>query len=152
VNGTLLFDVFYYPILHPDLEKALRSTETGIVNLNIHQTKGIKREDFYPRKLVATVSFSWTGPPSHKTPPVEFTDSLVWNSSFDFLCFDKGSTTVVIKIVDRDDGKWVAGHFSMALADLLELETEDGKVEWFSLSGCPNGQLRLGATWNPIRY
>lgn len=26
VNGTLLFDVFYYPILHSDLRKELRST------------------------------------------------------------------------------------------------------------------------------
>jgi len=26
VNGILLFDVFYYPILHPDVEKELGST------------------------------------------------------------------------------------------------------------------------------
>src|SRR6266446_9282000 len=37
-------------------------SETGVVNLHIHQVKGIKREDFYPRKLVATINLSWTGP------------------------------------------------------------------------------------------
>jgi Ca2+-dependent lipid-binding protein len=56
---------------------------------------------------------------------------------------------MVIKIVDRDDDNWAAGHISVALTDLLA--SEDGKVEWWSLSGCPNGQLRLSTAWNPIK-
>ena len=142
-----------YPLSSSDLfDDAGCLSDTGVVNLLIHQATKIKREDIYPRKLVATVSIGWTGPPIHKTPPAEFTDSLlVWNSSFDFLCFDKDATTLVIKIVDRDDDKWTAGHISVTLTDLLASE-EEGGGEWWSLSGCPNGQLRLSAIWNPINY
>jgi len=58
---------------------------------------------------------------------------------------------MVIKIIDRDDDKWAAGHISVALTDLLASK-EEGNLEWWSLSGCPNGQLRLSAIWNPIKY
>lgn len=69
---------------------------------------------------------------------------------FDFLCFEKPSTVIVIKVAERYE--WnetiVYGHLTLALDELLAAQDESRK--WWPLSGCPDGELRVAADWKPV--
>ncbi|KAJ3513051.1 hypothetical protein NLJ89_g3157 [Agrocybe chaxingu] len=147
-KGTILFDVFYYPA-GMAYEKP-PSSKTGIVSLHIQEVRHFKW-DLYseqPIKLSVTTSLGWNSPLIHHTVPSYFIDPPMWNSTFEFLCFDR-SSTVVLKIVDGESSKTSAiyGHISVPLQELLA--AEDGR-EWWPLSGCPGGELKVTAEWRPL--
>ncbi|KDR84856.1 hypothetical protein GALMADRAFT_296299 [Galerina marginata CBS 339.88] len=149
-NGTLLFNIFYYPV---SVSKEISSSSyTGVITLFIWQAKGFNWESYSkkPRKIIVMTSLGWTDGPIHETHPCDLSEVAVWNSSYDFLCFDRTSTTVVMKIVDLDQDKnlIVHGHISLALDELIL--AQDEKRDWWSLSGRPDGQLRVTAEWRPI--
>ncbi|KAF8971440.1 hypothetical protein BDZ97DRAFT_1240501 [Flammula alnicola] len=164
VKGTLLFDVFYYPVLFSSFssssnEEGIQLSNAGIVTLRIQQAKDFIWEDYLPApsKLVATASLGWADAPIHVTAPSYFTGQApVWNSAFDFICFEKTSTTIVIKIVDGEDHcckrpAALYGHVSVALDELLEAQDDvERERGWWPLSGCPRGALRMTAHWKPI--
>jgi hypothetical protein len=73
-----------------------------------------------------------------------------WESSYEFLVNDKDSTMITVQVVnDVDFSKDpLIGKVVVSLADLL-MAKEQGK-DWFPLSGCKLGRLRLTADWKPL--
>ena len=57
----------------------------------------------------------------------------------------------MVKVLDdRDFTKdAVVGYMSISLNDILTCMEEGGK-DWFSLSGCNSGRLRLTVEWKPL--
>ncbi|KAF9481715.1 hypothetical protein BDN70DRAFT_893173 [Pholiota conissans] len=164
-KGTILFDAFYYPVMaslspifsvSSEKEIQRKSPNSGIVTLRIRQAKDFIWDDDLPRpsKLVATATVGWEGDTViHKTPPSYFTGQTpVWNSSSDFICFDKAGSILVVKITD-DGGtrseRAIYGHVSVALDELLIAQDEE-QTEWWPLTGCPHGALSMTAQWKPI--
>ncbi|KAF8202927.1 hypothetical protein BJ912DRAFT_333944 [Pholiota molesta] len=168
-KGSLLFDVFYYPVVassnalisissekNTQTMPSVISIDTGIVTLRIRQAKDFIWEDNLPEphKLVATATIGWEGDIVHKTPPSYFTGQTpVWNSSSDFICFDKACSVVVVKITDDEcvysRDRAVYGHVTVALNELLIAQDEERR-EWWPLTGCPHGALSMSAQWKTI--
>ena len=127
-------------------------SDIGIVTLQVHEAKNFNRVLHDPRRpetLLATVSLGWSEPPIYKTTPSDSVDPPIWNSTSEFLCLDNASTTVVVKIMDGSGkNSTVYGHVSLPLGELLTAQEDE--QEWWPLSGCRDGQLRLSADWKPI--
>lgn len=137
-----------------------------------------------PTTLFATAHLDWSEEPIHRTAPYTLgaaaqqqthrtSDSLeiraeanlasaVWDSSFDFICYNKDATTVVIKIGDWKTScfgvyrkQMVYGYLSVSLEALVNPKEEqsggDIDTRWWPLSGCRQGSVQLSARWMPLQ-
>ncbi|EEB96485.1 hypothetical protein MPER_04373, partial [Moniliophthora perniciosa FA553] len=79
------------------------------------------------------------------------TNSPVWESSHEFLCANKAGSVITIKVIDDRDflKDPVIGYMSVRLEDLLHFKTEAGR-DWFPLSNCKSGKIRVSAEWKPV--
>lgn len=86
------------------------------------------------------------------TSPIrKHTNAPVWETSTEFLCSDKASSVITVKVVDERDflSDPLVGYLSIRLEDLLAAKLEAGK-DWWPLSGCKSGKVRLSAEWKPL--
>lgn len=86
----------------------------------------------------------------HATKCIKHTNSPVWEEPHEFLCADKNSSVITIKVIDDRDflKDPVVGYMSIKLADLLTAKNE--ARDWFPLSHCKSGKIRLSAEWKPL--
>lgn len=170
-RGELRYDVSFYPVLEAEegkeaidsCESCLRfcvlcvdakpSSAVGIVRLTIHQAKELDHTKSITGDLnpLAWVLLGSSANPVYKTRCIKHTNSPVWESAYEFLCPDKAASVVGIKIIDdRDFMKDLSiGHMSIKLTDLLASMGEAGR-DWFPLSNCKSGKLRISAEWKPL--
>jgi Ca2+-dependent lipid-binding protein len=87
----------------------------------------------------------------HTTPLLKHTNTPIWESSTEFLCSDKASSVISIKVIDDRDflKDPLVGYISVRLTDLLDSQKEVGR-DWWPLSGCKSGRLRMSAEWKPL--
>lgn len=87
----------------------------------------------------------------YSTIRIKHTNSPVWESAYEFLCADKLSSVITVKAIDDRDflKDPVVGYMSIKLPDLLNSMGEAGK-DWFPLSGCKSGRIRVRAEWKPL--
>jgi Ca2+-dependent lipid-binding protein len=125
----------------------------GIVRLTVHQAKDLDASKSISGDLnpLAHVLTGNAKSPGHVTPRFKHTNNPVWESPYEFICTDKESSVITIKVIDdRDFMKDpVVGYMSIRLADLLACMGEAGR-DWFPLSGCKSGRLRLSVEWKPL--
>jgi Ca2+-dependent lipid-binding protein len=102
-------------------------------------------------KPYANVFLGNSPTPFHTTSRAKHTSQPVWESSTEFLCPNRSSCIITVKVVDdRDFAKDpTMGYLSVRLQDLLEARGEAGR-DWWQLSGCNSGRLRLTAEWKPL--
>ena len=125
----------------------------GIVRFTVHQAKdletnGVRAADL---KAYAKVFLGGSPNPIHTTSRAKHTSQPVWDSATEFLCPNRSSSIITVKVIDdRDFVKDpILGHLSVRLQDLLEARKETGR-DWWQLSGCKSGRLRLTAEWKPL--
>jgi Ca2+-dependent lipid-binding protein len=89
--------------------------------------------------------------PIHSTNRSRHTNNPVWESPIEFLCSDKASSIIIVKVIDDRDflKDPVVGYMSVRLEDLLEAKI-DASRDWWPLSGCKSGRIRLGVEWKPL--
>lgn len=139
-----------------------------------------------PTTLLATVHLGWSEEPIHRTAPytpgaaaqqqthrTSDSDSpeipaeanlasASWDSGFDFICYSRDTTTVVIKIADCTTSCFgihrkntVYAHLSVSLDALLSAKDEQSEgghgACWWPLSGCQQGSVQLSAQWMPLQ-
>lgn len=99
----------------------------------------------------AKVLLSSNAPPIHTTQRFKHTNNPVWESSTEFLCSDKHSSVISVKVIDDRDflKDPMVGYLSIKLDDLLEAKKTAGR-DWWPLSGCKSGKIRLSAEWKPL--
>ncbi|KZT23846.1 tricalbin [Neolentinus lepideus HHB14362 ss-1] len=155
-RGTLRFDLSFYPVLKPEVvdgKEELPDTTVGIVRLTLHQAKDLDPSKSMTGDLnpFAKVFLGDNKNSIHSTTKFKHTLSPVWESSTEFLCSDKQSSVITVKIIDdRDFMKDpVVGFMRLRLEDLLEAKKEVGK-DWWPLSGCKSGRVRMSAEWKPL--
>ena len=169
-NGELRYDVNYYPVVEPD-EKAeafdsckscpilqrsklsLERSVVGIVRLVVHQAKDLDHTKSMSGELnpLAKVYIGNQKTVAHTTRRLKRTLNPVWESAYEFICPDK--TSSVIRIDAIDDREFlkdpIVGYMSIRLTDLLDSRGEASR-DWFPLSGCKSGKIRLSAEWKPL--
>lgn len=84
------------------------------------------------------------------SPRFKHTISPVWEFPAEFLVPDKANSIVTLKVVDDRDflKDPMIGYMSIKLTDLLA--AKDNQRDWFPLSGCKSGRVRISAEWKPL--
>lgn len=90
--------------------------------------------------------------PGFRTSTAKYTLNPIWEQAYEFLCADKDTTILTVKIIDDRDLRSdpVVGYMSIRLTDLLESRDGENIRDWFPLSGCRTGKLRVSAEWKPL--
>ncbi|KIJ45255.1 hypothetical protein M422DRAFT_207610 [Sphaerobolus stellatus SS14] len=156
-RGELRFDAAFYPVLKPTkvdgVEQPLPDSNVGIVRLTIHQAKDLDKGSIITGALspFAKVFLGTSTSHTHVTPRPKNTLSPVWESSTEFLCADRSSSVITIKVIDDRDflSDPTIGLIRVKLDDLLDAKKEAGK-DWWPLSNCKSGRIRLTAEWKPL--
>ncbi|KAF9458350.1 C2 domain-containing protein [Collybia nuda] len=152
-RGELRYDISFYPVLETEEDKDAGDSSVGIVRLTIHQAKELDHTKSMTGDLnpIAWVLLGGSAKPVHKTRCIKHTNSPIWESAYEFLCPDKGASIVGVRVIDdRDFMKDTSiGHMSIKLTDLLASRGEAGR-DWFPLSGCKSGKLKVSAEWKPL--
>ncbi|KAF8898443.1 C2 domain-containing protein [Infundibulicybe gibba] len=155
-RGELRYDISYYPVITPkEGEEEVLDTKVGIVRLTIHQAKDLDHTkslsgDLNPfAKVFLGDDLSHH---THATPLFKHTNNPVWESPYEFVCSNKDSSVITVKVIDDRDflKDPVVGYMSIKLVDLLDSMGE-AERDWFPLSGCKSGKLRLSAEWKPLQ-
>ncbi|EDR16040.1 uncharacterized protein LACBIDRAFT_227976 [Laccaria bicolor S238N-H82] len=153
-RGELKYDISYYPVIEPEEGKEdLMNTTVGIVRLMIHQAKELDHTKSLSGELnpLAKVYLNGQSSSVFTTRLFKHTNNPVWEAPYEFLCTDKESSLVAVKVIDDRDflKDPVVGFMSIKLTDLLESSGQAGR-DWFPLSGCKSGKLRVSAEWRPL--
>ncbi|TFL06303.1 C2 domain-containing protein [Pterulicium gracile] len=151
-RGELRYDLSWYPIMQPEEgSEELADSSVGIVRLTIHQAKELDTSKSMAKDLNPFAEVLLGGKEViHQTPRFKHTTSPVWESAKEFLCSDRESSVVTVKVIDdRDFMKDpVIGYMSIHLQQLLDAKKE--ARDWWPLSGCKSGKLRVSAEWKPL--
>jgi Ca2+-dependent lipid-binding protein len=125
----------------------------GIVRLVIHQAKELDHTKSLSGDLnpLARVYLNSSKSSAFSSPCFKHTNNPVWEAPYEFLCTDKETATVGVKVIDDRDflKDPVVGYMTMRLTDLLDAKQEAGR-DWFPLSGCKTGKIRVSAEWKPL--
>lgn len=125
----------------------------GIVRLTLHQAKDLDATKSMSGDLnpMAKVFLGDSKTETHATPLFKHTNNPVWESPTEFLCTDKALSVITVKVIDDRDflKDPVIGYISMKLKDMLASTGEAG-LDWFELSSCKTGKIRISAEWKPL--
>lgn len=123
------------------------------MRLVIHQAKELDHSKSLSGDLnpLARVYLNSSKSASFSSPCFKHTNNPVWEAPYEFLCTDKETATVGVKVIDDRDflKDPVVGYMTMKLTDLLDAKQEAGR-DWFPLSGCKTGRIRVSAEWKPL--
>ncbi|KAI0067953.1 tricalbin [Artomyces pyxidatus] len=156
-RGELRFDISYFPVLAPQVNASgveeLPESSVGIVRFVLHQAKDLDTSKIHTHDLnpFAKVFLGASNTPIHSTPKVKHTVQPVWESATEFLCTDRSDCMITVNIIDDRDflKDPVIGHATVRLEDLLTARKEAGR-DWWPLSGCSTGRIRISAEWKPL--
>ncbi|KAK2462016.1 hypothetical protein APHAL10511_006479 [Amanita phalloides] len=153
-NGEIKHDVSYYPVLTPEEKDGqLPDSSAGVVRLVIHQAKELDNSKSMSGELNPLVKlyFGDLNSVSYQTPVRKHTNNPIWEAPFEFLCANKASSELVLRVVDDRDflKDPEVGDMRIKLVDLLACTGQAGK-DWFHLSNCKSGKIRVSAEWKPL--
>ncbi|PFH50762.1 hypothetical protein AMATHDRAFT_3617 [Amanita thiersii Skay4041] len=151
-KADLLLDLTFYPAnteVSPVQPKPLpfRDLEPGVVTMTIHEAADL--DVTHHGTPSVQIGLGLEGPPIHITAPGEDSVNPVWDSIFDFFCLDKGSASVMVKVViPHWSAEETVGHMLLPLEDLLESYRTG--VDWWPLGGCNSGKVRISVRWTSV--
>ena len=130
--------------------RSLFCQAVGIVRLMIHQAKELDQSKSLSGDLNPLLQVRVNGT-TFKSPTKKHTNNPVWEVPYEFLCPDKNATKITFKVLDDRDFLTdpVLGYVAINLVDLLQSKDQASK-DWFPLSGCHSGKVRLSAEWKPL--
>ncbi|KAF5384758.1 hypothetical protein D9757_006278 [Collybiopsis confluens] len=151
-RGELKYDISFYPVLKAEEGQEVPDTKVGIVRLTIHQAKELDHTKSLSGDLnpLAKVYVGNSKTAIHATKCIKHTNSPIWEEPHEFLCADKNTSIITVKVIDDRDflKDPVVGYMSVSLTDLLAARTE--AKDWFPLSNCKSGKIRVSAEWKPL--
>ncbi|KAG9128333.1 hypothetical protein FRC07_000841 [Ceratobasidium sp. 392] len=154
-RGEIKFDVAFFPVLKPQTLdggkiQPLPETKVGIVRMVLHAAKDLDASKSMSGDLNPFAQTLLRHHEIGKTRVMKHTLSPVWETPVEFLVTDKASSVVTVKIIDDRDflKDPVVGYMNIRLKDLLEARAK--QQDWFPLSGCKSGKVRISADWKPL--
>ncbi|EED81501.1 predicted protein [Postia placenta Mad-698-R] len=157
-KGMIRYDVTFYPVLKSSgdtggKEELPEDTKVGIVRLTMHQAKDLDHTKSMSGDLnpFCRVHLGTDPHPMFTTNKMKHTNNPVWETSTEWLCTDRPGSVVTIKIVDDREflKDPIIGYMSVRVEDLLNANKEAGR-DWWELSNCKSGRVRLSADWKPL--
>lgn len=125
----------------------------GIVRLTIHQAKELDHSKSITGELnpFTRVHIGSDKSPIFTTRKMKHTRDPVWEVATEFLCTNRSSSVITINVVDDRDflADPILGYAKIKLDDLLQAKKESGK-DWWPLSKCKSGRIRLSVEWKPL--
>lgn len=125
-------------------------TETGIVRISLHQAKDLDNRRAGGGNCNPYARIYLRGQSIHKTPALRRNHSPVWEASTEFLVTSKRDAVIGVKVID-EKGFAVdptIGFVNVKLQDILAANAK--KQDWFPLSGCASGKIRMTASFRPV--
>ena len=123
------------------------------MRLVIHQAKELDHTKSLSGDLnpLAKIYLNSERKSAFATPCFKHTNNPVWEAAYEYLCTDKEHATITIRVIDDRDflKDPVVGYMTIKLTDLLEASGQAGR-DWFPLSACKTGKMRLSAEWKPL--
>jgi len=123
------------------------------VRLTLHQAKDLDHTKSMSGDLnpFVRVHLGADHTPIYTTNRMKHTNNPVWESATEFLCTDRASSVITVKVVDDREflKDPIIGYMSVRLQDLLEAKKDAGR-DWWPLSNCRSGRMRLSAEWRPV--
>ena len=123
------------------------------MRLVLHQAKDLDNSKSMSGELnpLVKVYLGDQHTPTHTSNCLKHTNDPVWESATEFLCADKKTSILTIKVIDDRDflKDPVVGYMSVKLTDLLRAKDDAGR-DWWPLSGCKSGRMRLSTEWKPL--
>ncbi|CCA70918.1 related to TCB3-protein localized to membranes, bud-enriched [Serendipita indica DSM 11827] len=154
-RGEVKFDVSFFPVLKPAIvdgkPEPLPETNVGIVRIVLHQAKELDpSKNTISKDINAFAKLFVNGQYIHATDVGKHTLRPVWESPKEFLCSDREECIITIKVIDDRDflKDPVIGYVNIKLEDMLTAKRE-GR-DWFPLSGCSSGRIRVSTEWKPL--
>lgn len=123
----------------------------GIARIVIHQAKELDSSGNTISKDLNPQAKLYLGSELiHTTTSSKHTLAPIWESPKEFLCSDRESAIVTIKVLDdRDFMKDpVVGYITAKLDTLLHSKKEGN--DWFTLAGAKSGRIRVSTEWKPL--
>lgn len=121
--------------------------------MTVHQAKDLDNTKSLSGDLNPIVKMFLDGKsaPGYRSNTVKRTNNPVWEWAKEFVCADKSSSIVTLKVIDDREflKDPVIGYLSVRLTDLLEAKKVAGR-DWWPLDGCKSGRLRLSVEWKPL--
>ena len=120
--------------------------------MTIHQAKDLDHTKSMSGDLnpLAKIYLGKSEIPIHSTSQFKHTNNPIWESSKEYICADKATSAITIKIIDDRSFLTdpVIGQKSVRLGDLLEAKKQG--LDWFPLDHCNSGKIRMSAEWKPL--
>lgn len=124
----------------------------GVVRITIHQAKDLDNSKSMSGELnpMAKLYLNTKPKPVFTTRKYKHNNSPVWEEAYEYLCSSKNKEVVTIRVIDDRDflKDPCVGYMSIRLIDLIESK-KAGK-DWFPLSHCKSGKIRVSAEWKPV--
>ena len=124
----------------------------GVVRITIHQAKELDHTQSLSGELNPTAKLYLNAKPKPAfiTRKYKHTNSPVWEQAHEYLCSSKSNEVVTVRVIDDRDflKDPCVGYMSVRLVDLIEAK-KAGK-DWFPLSQCKSGKIRVTAEWKPV--
>lgn len=137
----------------PDSSLIYSKKDVGIVRLVIHQAKDLDNSKSMSGDLnpMAKVYLGDDRKAAYKSPGRKHTNDPVWEAFYEFVCMDKTTSKIVVRVIDDRDflKDPEVGYMAIKLTDLLACTGKTGK-DWFKLSNCQSGKIRISAEWKPL--
>lgn len=131
------------------LLRMLSFVETGVVRLILHQGKELDTRrsgsDCNPYARIYL-----RGQAIYKTPTFKRNHNPMWEAATEFLVTAKRDAVVGIKVMDNKGFAVdpTLGYVNVKLDDILAATAR--QQDWFPLSGCASGRVRMSATFKPV--
>ena len=117
----------------------------------LHQAKDLDTSKVHSADVNAFAKIYVGENPTNRSLTAKHTLQPVWECATEYLCTDRANSILTVKVIDDRDflKDPVIGYMSIRLQDLLNSKNEVGR-DWFNLSGCKTGKIRVSAEWKPL--
>ncbi|GAA5958373.1 hypothetical protein JCM3765_004810 [Sporobolomyces pararoseus] len=151
-RGRIRFDAVFSPVLIPKklpdgTLEPVPETSSGVVRLVVHAGKDL---DSRGRAINPFFKVTLNDRPIHRSQTLKRTPNPIWERPTEFLVTSKPSAVIGLEVMDDNsilsDSR--LGIFKIKLQDVLESNKKGN--DWFPLSNCRSGKVRITAEWKPV--
>ena len=129
------------------LPPSLSIAVSGVVRLVVHAGKDL---DSRGRAINPFFKVTLNNRPIHRSQTLKRTPNPIWERPTEFLVTSKPTAVIGLEVMDDNsilsDSR--LGIFKIKLEDVLESNRKGN--DWFPLSNCRSGKVRITAEWKPV--
>ncbi|KAJ3201403.1 hypothetical protein HDU67_001364, partial [Dinochytrium kinnereticum] len=128
---------------------------TGVLTIVVHQAKELpcsKAANPTCTVYIDGLARFPTSPSNNlgSTPSAKKTNNPVWDHSFVYFISDSAAAELSFSVKDDKEGRTM-GKVQIPIKDVIQKKPgNDAAADWYKISGCPTGKLRVTFKWQPL--